>query len=107
MGNCVDQCKYFLIKIYFCYRVIASHESSFTSFEYSYYGCLDSLDNVMTHIISTPNLLTRGSVNECAATGSNAICSTADNYCADNVESIYDEVLNRDEYDIREFDPDP
>ena len=46
-------------------------------------------------------------MNECAATGNNDICSAADNYCADNVESIYDEVLNRDEYDIRELDPDP
>ena len=61
----------------------------------------------MTRLVSTPNSLTRGSVNECAATGSNDICSAADNYCADNVESIYDEVLNRDEYDIRELDPDP
>lgn len=46
-------------------------------------------------------------MNECAATGSNVVCSAADNYCADNVESIYDEVLNRDEYDIRELEPDP
>ncbi|KAM0801207.1 putative serine carboxypeptidase [Usnea florida] len=45
-------------------------------------------------------------LTECAATGSNDICSAADNYCADNVESIYDEVLNRDEYDIRELEPD-
>ena len=44
---------------------------------------------------------------ECANTGSNVICSAADNYCADNVEAIYDEVLNRDEYDIRELEPDP
>ena len=35
------------------------------------------------------------------------ICSAADNYCAENVESIYDDVLNRDEYDIRELEPDP
>ena len=34
-------------------------------------------------------------------------CSAADNYCAENVESIYDTVLNRDEYDIRELLPDP
>ena len=46
-------------------------------------------------------------VNECAATGNNVLCSAADNYCADNVEAIYDEVLNRDEYDIRELEPDP
>lgn len=46
-------------------------------------------------------------LNSCANTGDNVICSAADNYCADNVESIYDEVLNRDEYDIRELEPDP
>ncbi|CAD6594526.1 MAG: hypothetical protein ASARMPREDX12_009293 [Alectoria sarmentosa] len=46
-------------------------------------------------------------LNECASTLSNVVCSAADNYCADNVESIYDEVLNRDEYDIRELEPDP
>ena len=84
--------------ICFCHRVIVPHESSFTSFEPSSFGCLK---------FSTPNSLTRVSVNECAATRSNDICSAADNYCADNVESIYDEVLNRDEYDIRELEPDP
>ena len=61
----------------------------------------------MTRLVYAPNSLTRGSVTDCAATGSNDICSAADNYCADNVESIYDEVLNRDEYDIRELEPDP
>ena len=61
----------------------------------------------MTRLVSATDSLTRISVNECAATGNNDICSAADNYCADNVESIYDEVLNRDEYDIRELVPDP
>ena len=45
-------------------------------------------------------------LNNCSATGDNVICSAADNYCADYVEEIYDEVLKRDEYDIRELDPD-
>lgn len=52
-------------------------------------------------------ILTGSLVNDCAATGSNVTCSAADNYCADYVESIYDEVLNRDEYDFRELEPDP
>ena len=43
----------------------------------------------------------------CAKTGDNVICSAADNYCANNVEAVYDNVLNRDEYDIRELMPDP
>lgn len=46
-------------------------------------------------------------LNQCAATGDNVICSAADNYCARDVEQIYDEVLHRDEYDIRELQPDP
>lgn len=46
-------------------------------------------------------------MNECTATGSNDICSSADSYCAEHVESVYDIVLARDEYDFRELDPDP
>ena len=66
-----------------------------------------SLIRLIIRIFLTQELLTESLVNECAATGSNVICSAADNYCVDNVESIYDEVLNRDEYDIRELEPDP
>ena len=46
-------------------------------------------------------------LESCASSGDNQICANADNFCADNVESIYDNVLNRDEYDIRELQPDP
>lgn len=66
-----------------------------------------SLNSLMILILSIQERLTRSLVNECASTGSNVTCSAADNYCADNVESIYDKVLNRDEYDIRELEPDP
>ncbi|KAI1075357.1 alpha/beta-hydrolase [Whalleya microplaca] len=44
---------------------------------------------------------------ECQATGDNAICNKADNFCANQVESVYDNVLGRDEYDMRELVPDP
>lgn len=44
---------------------------------------------------------------DCAAHGTNDICSTADNFCANLVESIYDNYLGRDEYDFRELTPDP
>lgn len=44
---------------------------------------------------------------DCAARGINEICSAADNFCAYEVESIYDEILDRDEYDFRELEPDP
>ncbi|MCJ1457427.1 hypothetical protein MMC28_007795 [Mycoblastus sanguinarius] len=67
--------------------------------------------NASTQALVFDNLYGAGNcvdqLNECAATGSNVICSAADNFCADNVESIYDIVLGRDEYDIRELEPDP
>lgn len=44
---------------------------------------------------------------DCKARGINEICSTADNFCANLVESIYDDYLDRDEYDFRELEPDP
>ena len=31
-------------------------------------------------------------LEKCAATGNNFTCSAADNYCANNVESIYDDI---------------
>ncbi|KAI1324076.1 alpha/beta-hydrolase [Xylariaceae sp. FL0255] len=46
-------------------------------------------------------------LNYCKANGGNAVCSDADNFCANLVESVYDNVLNRDEYDMRELSPDP
>lgn len=46
-------------------------------------------------------------LNNCSLTGSNPICSAADNFCARNVESLYDTVTKRSEYDIRELDPTP
>jgi carboxypeptidase D len=46
-------------------------------------------------------------INACYATGDNTICETADNFCANNVESIFDNYAGRDEYDMRELYPDP
>ncbi|KAI1434371.1 alpha/beta-hydrolase [Xylaria sp. CBS 124048] len=43
----------------------------------------------------------------CKATGDNDVCKNADNFCANLVESVYDNVLGRDEYDMRELVPDP
>jgi carboxypeptidase C (cathepsin A) len=43
----------------------------------------------------------------CAESGINEICSYYDNFCFLEVENIYDVVLNRDEYDMRELMPDP
>ncbi|KAG9521606.1 putative carboxypeptidase 2, partial [Aureobasidium melanogenum] len=44
---------------------------------------------------------------DCYARGINEICSFADNFCANNVESVLDIYALRDEYDIRELSPDP
>ncbi|KAI9744708.1 MAG: hypothetical protein M1818_001633 [Claussenomyces sp. TS43310] len=45
-------------------------------------------------------------IKDCYSKGSNKICSAADNFCAQEVENIYDIYLNRDEYDMRELEPD-
>ncbi|KAJ5547307.1 hypothetical protein N7494_004892 [Penicillium frequentans] len=44
---------------------------------------------------------------ECYATGRNDICSAADDFCAEKVESLYDIYSGRDEYDMRELSSDP
>lgn len=43
----------------------------------------------------------------CNTNGTNEQCSSADNFCYENVEAVLDNVANRDEYDIRELQPDP
>ena len=44
---------------------------------------------------------------DCRNRGINEICSAADNFCASEVEEVLDNIANRDEYDIRELQPDP
>jgi carboxypeptidase C (cathepsin A) len=44
---------------------------------------------------------------QCYATGENAVCARADNFCANLVENLYDIYSGRDEYDMRELTPDP
>ncbi|KAF1363270.1 carboxypeptidase S1 [Lizonia empirigonia] len=44
---------------------------------------------------------------QCYATGENAICASADNFCASKVENMYDTYSGRDEYDVRYLTPDP
>ena len=46
-------------------------------------------------------------IKDCYARGIDEICSAADNFCAKEVESLLDNIPNRDEYDIRELSPDP
>ncbi|OAP58347.1 hypothetical protein AYL99_07437 [Fonsecaea erecta] len=44
---------------------------------------------------------------DCYARGVNEICTAADDFCAENVENLYDVYLNRDEYDVRYIMPNP
>ena len=46
-------------------------------------------------------------ITDCYARGLDYVCRSADNFCATFVESVLDSVANRDEYDIRELQPDP
>ncbi|KAL6712211.1 hypothetical protein ACN47E_000088 [Coniothyrium glycines] len=43
----------------------------------------------------------------CYATGSNTVCSSADDFCANKVEFLYDSWSGRDELDIRFLTPNP
>ncbi|KAI0016319.1 carboxypeptidase S1 [Xylariomycetidae sp. FL0641] len=43
----------------------------------------------------------------CRDSGNNLACAHADSFCAAQVETVYDAVLGRDEYDMRELVPDP
>ncbi|KAK5719720.1 hypothetical protein LTR17_015171 [Elasticomyces elasticus] len=45
-------------------------------------------------------------LKDCNTRGIDEICSSADAFCAD-VETIFDDITGRDEYDIRELSPDP
>ncbi|KAK5131352.1 hypothetical protein LTR08_001018 [Meristemomyces frigidus] len=44
---------------------------------------------------------------DCYTTGLNDICSAADNFCYLEVEAVLDNIPDRDEYDVRELQPDP
>lgn len=44
---------------------------------------------------------------DCNTRGINEICSAADNFCYLEVEAVLDNIPGRDEYDIRELQPDP
>ncbi|TVY42902.1 Carboxypeptidase S1-like protein [Lachnellula subtilissima] len=46
-------------------------------------------------------------IKDCAARGLNNICESADNFCYYLVEEVLPDNTNRDEYDIRELQPDP
>ncbi|KAG7002027.1 hypothetical protein G7Y79_00029g063230 [Physcia stellaris] len=60
---------------------------------------------VFNNLYGTGNCVDQ--TKDCYRTGQNAVCSAADTFCANLVEGVYDNVLGRDEYDVRELTPDP
>ncbi|KAL9093863.1 MAG: hypothetical protein Q9165_003786 [Trypethelium subeluteriae] len=46
-------------------------------------------------------------LKDCDARGIDDVCQEASRFCAYKVESVLDDYPNRDEYDIRELNPDP
>lgn len=46
-------------------------------------------------------------LTQCAETGDDTTCQNADDFCYSQVEVVYDDYSGRDEYDMRELDPDP
>lgn len=74
------------------------------TYDYSPYN-MSTQAQLYNNLYGTGNCVDQ--IKDCYATGTNAVCSAADNFCLNLVESPYDSVLNRDEYDIRELQPDP
>ena len=73
---------------------------------YDYLPFNKSLENEMYNNLYGPGNCV-DQLKDCAARGTNEICSQADNFCASEVEELYDNFLGRDEYDFRELTPDP
>ncbi|GAB7350258.1 hypothetical protein MBLNU459_g0905t1 [Dothideomycetes sp. NU459] len=66
----------------------------------------DSISSMMYNSLYGPGNCVAMTL-DCNANGTNEICSAADNFCADEVESVFDTYAGRDEYDSRELTPDP
>ena len=62
-------------------------------------------DQMYENLYGTGNCVDQ--LNDCALHGGDDVCVDASNFCIDQVESFYDMYLGRDEYDIRELEPDP
>ena len=73
---------------------------------YDYLPFNKSVENLMYNNLYGPGNCIDG-IKYCASTGSDEICMTADSFCANEVENVYDIYAGRDEYDFRELTPDP
>lgn len=73
---------------------------------YDYSPFNQSIQNMMYNAMYGPGNCYDMTV-DCYTRGINEICSASDNFCANEVEEILDNIADRDEYDIRELQPDP
>lgn len=73
---------------------------------YDYKPFNDSISTMMYNALYGPGKCV-DMTKACYANGTNEVCSDADNFCASEVEDVLDDYANRDEYDIRELQPDP
>ena len=84
---------------YYNYTVFPGNTYDFTPFN-------KSVANIMYNNLYGPgNCLDM--ILDCNERGIDEVCSYADPFCANQVEAIYDIYGGRDEYDMREFEPDP
>lgn len=73
---------------------------------YDYFPFNDSISEMMYNAMYGKGNC-YGQTVECNTNGVNEICTAADNFCYQEVEAVLDNYANRDEYDIRELQPDP
>lgn len=74
------------------------------TYDYSPYN--QSVQNMIYNALYGPGNCYDMTV-DCNTRGINEICSAADNWCYYEIEAPLDDIPDRDEYDIRELQPDP
>ncbi len=75
-----------------------------TTYDFQFFN--ESIQNLLYDNLYAPGNCV-DMIKDCYTRGLNEVCSEADNFCANEVENIYDVYTGRDEYDIRELMPDP
>lgn len=76
------------------------------TYDYSPYN--ESTQKQLYENVYGPGKCIDGLKKHCSGvTGDDAACNDADVFCANNVEGFFDDIPQRDEYDLRELSPDP
>jgi hypothetical protein len=83
---------------YYNYTVFPGNTYDFTPFN-------DSMQSYLYNNMFGPGNC-YDMIVDCNTRQIDEICSYADNFCAEQVENIFDIVTGRDEYDVRELTPD-